>query len=426
MKKISLTLIGLYLFFVHSFAQISKEYESIFKARPLKLEEVNFVTSYYNQDGNHSAVTGGIGTEKLTDFSNYLELKLVGISDWGIKHTINAGMGIDHHTAASQKYISATGASSPDGTRWYPSINWTAANEDKGYEYGLGSVISHEYNYNSVAFDGHVAFKNSFGGELNIKGSAYFDQVKMIYPSELAASVSSLGDVQPYDQNIIKTNASRGGIIYGSGGGTYIGEDNSTPSVHRNTFTGSMTYNQIIDKNSQLSFLVDVVKQDGYLALPFHRVYFTDGTAKIENLPTSRFKLPLGVRWNYFLGDKTIIRSYFRYYSDDWGMASQTYSLELPYKFTPFFSIAPMYRFYTQTASKYFAPYKQHALTDTYFTSNYAQSAFSSHFIGANVRMAPAGGFTNTYLSTLEIRFGHYTQTTDLNSNVISFHFTFK
>lgn len=424
MKKISLTLIGLYLFFVHSFAQISKEYESIFKARPLKLEEVNFVTSYYSQDGNHSAVTGGIGTEQLTDFANHLELKLVGVSDWGIKHTINAGMGIDHHTAASQKYISATGASSPDGTRFYPSINWTAENEDKGYEYGLGTIYSKEYNYNSFALDGHFAIKNKLGGDLTIKGSAYFDQVKMIYPSELAASMGSNGSVQPYDQNIIKTNASRGGIFYGNGG--YSDDGENTPSIHRNTYTGSLTYNQIISKNSQMAILFDLVKQEGYLALPFHRVYFTDGTVKIENLPTTRVKIPLGFRWHYFLGDKTIIRSYFRYYTDDWGMKSQTYSLELPYKFTPFFSIAPVYRYYNQTASNYFAPYKLHRSTENYFTSNYAQSAFTSHFIGANIRMAPAGGFANSYLSTLEIRAGHYTQTTDLNANVISFHFTFK
>jgi hypothetical protein len=40
--------------------------------------------------------------------------------------------------------------------------------------------------------------------------------------------------------------------------------------------------------------------------------------------------------------------------------------------------------------------------------------------------MAPPNGFNDSFLSTMEIRMGHYTQTTDLNSNVISFHFTFK
>ncbi|MGI9139214.1 MAG: DUF3570 domain-containing protein, partial [Sediminibacterium sp.] len=66
MKKISLTLIGLYLLFIHGFSQVSEQYSNIFKAKKLKLEEINLVTSYYTHAGNHSAVTGGIGTEKLT------------------------------------------------------------------------------------------------------------------------------------------------------------------------------------------------------------------------------------------------------------------------------------------------------------------------------------------------------------------------
>lgn len=129
MKKISLTVIGLYLLFLNSYGQVAEHYKSEYNARPLKLEEVNLVTSYYTQDGNHSAVTGGIGTEKVIDFANMLELKIVGYGQTGLKHTFLAGLGVDHHTAASQRYVSATGASSPDGNRVYPSLNWTVENE---------------------------------------------------------------------------------------------------------------------------------------------------------------------------------------------------------------------------------------------------------------------------------------------------------
>ncbi|HVX48674.1 MAG TPA: DUF3570 domain-containing protein, partial [Chitinophagaceae bacterium] len=171
---------------------------------------------------------------------------------------------------------------------------------------------------------------------------------------------------------------------------------------------------------------IDVVGQSGYLGLPFHRVYFTTGTDAVENLPSSRFKLPVGARLNYFLGDKIILRTYYRYYMDDWGIRSHTASLEVPVKITPFFSVAPFYRYYVQTAADYFAPYMQHKETDTYYTSNYAYSAFSSNYAGVNIRIAPPKGLFNSYLNTLEIRYGHYTQTTSLTSNVISFAFTFK
>ena len=426
MKKISLTLIGLYLLFVHGFSQVSEQYSNMFKAKPLKLEEINLVTSYYTQDGNHSAVTGGIGTEKLTDFANMLELKLVGYSDKGLKHTFLAGLGVDHHTAASQKWISSTGASSPEGTRVYPSLNWTVQNEEKGNEFGIGTYYSNEYNYKSFALDAHVGYKNKSGGELGFKTSAYFDKVVLIYPSELIPT--STTELAPtYSYETIKTSASRGS------GGTIVNGVNVVESTHaniptspRNTYTSSLTLTQVINKSAQASILLDIVKQDGWLGLPFHRVYFTDGTEKIENLPHSRLKIPIGFRFNYFVGDNLIIRSYYRYYTDDWGLKSHTVNFEVPYKITPFFSISPFYRYYTQTATKYFAPYKQHLATETYFTSNYSSAAFSSSFYGTGLRIAPPNGIGNTYLSTLELRIGHYTQTTDLNSNVISLHFTWK
>src|SRR5205085_9969334 len=130
------------------------------------------------------------------------------------------------------------------------------------------------------------------------------------------------------------------------------------PSKSRNSFSTSFSYSQIINKNLQIMFLLDLVYQKGYLGLPFHRVYFqNENQPHVENLPDSRFKLPLGFRANYFAGDKVIIRTFYRYYHDDWGLNAHTFELETPVKVTPFFSITPFYRYYNQGAVNYFAPY---------------------------------------------------------------------
>ena len=153
----------------------------------------------------------------------------------------------------------------------------------------------------------------------------------------------------------------------------------------------------------------------------------SNGLDTIEKLPPTRFKLPVGVRANYFMGDNVVFRSYFRYYTDDWGIKSTTASLEVPIKVTPFFSVSPYYRYYKQTAATYFGPYKTHTLAEPYYSSNYSLSAFSSSFYGMGVRMAPPGGILNNEkVKDMEIRYGHYTQTTSLNSNVISISMTFK
>lgn len=411
MKKISLTVIGLYLLLLNAFSQATtkgstteavKDTATAYITKPLQLDDINLVSSYYNQNGNHSAVTGGIGTELVTDISNGLDLKFIGSDKDGYKYTLTAGLGIDYHSAASSAYVSKTGASKTGGTRVYPSINYSEENKN-GTIKSIGIYYSAEYNYHSFGIDAGYSRKIGSGGELSTKINAYFDKVKLIYPSELRPA-----------STVVVTSAS-------SGGGS-----SSIPSSPRYTYTGSLAYSQIINKTMQASLLLDIVAQTGYLSLPFHRVYFSDGADRVENLPSLRYKLPVGFRLNYFLSDNIILRSYYRYYTDDWGITAHTASLEIPVKITPFFSVSPFYRFYTQTASTYFAPYKAHSSSDTYYSSNYVYSAFSSNYYGVGIHVAPPGGIWKTALSSLEIRYGHYTQTTDLNSNIISFNFSFK
>jgi len=382
---------------------------SAYKARRLKLDEVDFVTSYYNQNGDHSAVTGGIGTEKVMDIANSLELKLIWLNKALNKNTLSVGLGFDYHTAASQAFVSKTGASKDDGTRIYPSLDWTIENAKSGTSYGIGTYYSDEFNYHSLGADAHFSVKTADKmGEFSAKLQGYFDKVTLIYPSEFEPLSANTGDLSDY----------------GGGGGHDKRNYGSSP---RNTYSASLSYSQMINSRLQIMFLGDVVTQNGYLGLPFHRVYFSNGKDTIEKLPSTRFKLPVGFRANYFLGDNIIIRSYYRYYADSWGIRSNTAGVEIPYKVSPFFSISPFYRYYNQSASTYFAPYEAHSPTDEYYTSNYEYSKFQSNFFGVGFRIAPpAGVFGWQNLHELEIRYGHYTQTTDLVSDVISLSLGFK
>jgi len=407
MKKICLTVVGLYLMLLHAFSQYTPRDTSAYSAKPLTVEEINLTSSYYQQDGDHSAITGGIGTEKVTDVANMLEVKWVGWDAHHRKNSLTAGVGVDHHTSASAAYVNKSGASRTGGTRIYPSLSWSIENEQKGTGIELGAYYSTEYNYKSFSLNAGFTKKTHNNGELSAKVSGYFDKVVLIYPSELI----------PTSNTTTVTSASRSGSE---------GSESSIPSSPRHTYTGSLNFAQVINKRLQASVMADAVYQNGYLGLPFHRVYQTDGSVHVENLPSERFKLPLGVRINYFLGDNIVLRSYYRYYIDNWGLQAHTASLEVPVKITPFFSISPFYRYYTQTAARYFAPYKVHTTTETYYTSNYAYSAFSSQYVGAGLRIAPPGGIFNTHLSSLELRYGHYMQTTDLLSNVVTINLQFK
>ena len=209
-----------------------------------------------------------------------------------------------------------------------------------------------------------------------------------------------------------------------TGGG---GNDDDYATTGRNTFSGSISWSQIINEWLQLMLEGEVVLQDGYLGLPFHRVYFADNSVHVENLPSSRLKIPLGIRANYFISDKFILRTWYRFYHDDWNINSNTVQLETVVKLTPFLSVTPFYRFYQQTAATYFAPYRVHTSADTYYTSNYDLSKFNSNFFGAGFRIAPPEGvFKIQHLNSLELRYGHYKKTTGMNSDIISLNLKFK
>ncbi len=402
MKRICLSVVGIILTLFASFAQTTPKDSTAYKTRKLTFEEANLVSSYYKQSGDNSAVTGGVGSEKLSDFSSSIDVKF---TKWGkkdIKHTFDLEVGIDHYTSASSDNVNPqtiTGASYAD-TRIYPSLNWAVENTKKGRTFGAGLSLSTEFDYQSIGANILFAQKTKDrSGEFTVKAQVYLDQLKYILPAELRP---------------------------GGGPGNNEEEDNY-PSKSRNSYSGTLSYSQIINQRLQIMFIADLVYQQGYLGLPFHRVYFNDNSLRNENLPDTRMKIPLGFRANYFLGDKVILRSFYRYYHDDWGLSAHTAQLETSVKVSPFVAFTPFYRYYTQTAVDYFDPIYTHKTTDPYYTSNYDLSEFSSNFYGAGIKITPTKGvFGVQRLNALELRYGHYSRTTGMNSDIISLHLKFK
>ncbi|WP_336691034.1 MULTISPECIES: DUF3570 domain-containing protein [unclassified Chryseobacterium] len=396
MKKIIISVVALFGIFN------AKAQENTNNEQPKKLtfDEANLVSSYYKQDGNNSAVTGGIGSEKLTDVSNTIDVTMVKYDKKDRKNKFNVSVGIDHYTSASSDMIDlkANSSASHADNRIYPALSWSRENTEKGTTLMAGVSTSFEFDYTS--YGANIGFsqktKNRMG-EFTAKFQTFLDQVKLVTPIELRTG----------------SNTGKEHDDYGTSG--------------RNTFALSLAYSQIINQNFQVEFLADGVQQTGYLSLPFHRVYFNDKSVHQEALPDKRFKIPLGVRANYFLGDKVILRAYYRYYTDDWGLKSNTFSLETPVKISPFVSVSPFYRYYSQTAAKYFAPYQQHTAFDDFYTSNYDLSKFDSHFYGAGIRISPKNGlFGVERLNMLEIRYGHYTKSIGMKSDIISLNLRFK
>jgi hypothetical protein len=197
----------------------------------------------------------------------------------------------------------------------------------------------------------------------------------------------------------------------------------------------------------------DLIHQDGWLANPMQRVYFGDvdnyyiGEASsipnytsktnkdvfqladdIERLPSSRFKIPLGFRFNYYINEIVSLRTYYRYYFDNWGISSHTANVSLPIKISEKFTLYPSYRFYNQTAADYFAPYEENISTSQFYTSDYDLSKFNANQYGFGV------GYTDIFskwhiwklgLKSIDLKYNSYKRNTGLSANIISAGFKF-
>lgn len=365
--------------------------------RTLKVDEINLVSGYYSQNGNHSAVTGGIGTEKLYDIANSLDLKMSFIDSYKRTHSIVADASMDYYSSASSDMIDPRTVSSASMTdlHFYPSISWSRKDDDLHETIGASFAYSTEWDYKSHG--GSLSYAKASkdnNTEINLRFGAFFDQWMAILPYELRPTDYPSG-----------ANGDQTGIAY----------------KERNSYSLSIGLSRVVNSRLQVLLTAEPSYQEGLLSTPFHRVYFTDNTLKVEKLPGTRAKLPISLRANYFLGDRFIIRSFYRYYMDDWGMKAHTVSIETPIKINSFVSVTPHYRFSSQTAVRYFAPYQQHTLSEEYYTSDYDISAFNSAFWGAGIRIAPPGGILgNRWWNTLEVRYGHYNRTNGLVANSIS------
>jgi hypothetical protein len=480
MKK---TLIALALLInLAAFAQ-EKDSPATFKKRVLENAEVDFLLSYYKQDGTHSPVSGGIGSEKLTDLASNIVVA-VPINDDDV---LTIDVGISTYTSASSSNINpynatgasgggydddddktsngkATAANSPYGTPWLASsgasksdelasvsANYSHSSDSRNTLWNADVSFSNEYDYTSIGFGGgFTKLFNEKNTEIGLKANAYLDQWRPIYPTEL------------HEYGIYGSNFQNNGFFSGVPILDQNGVESTaylpsafTPYVNsnRNSYSASIAFSQILTKKIQLSVFMDVLMQEGLLATPYQRVYFADkanyyigqsqyipvyetaanvGVYQLaddkERLPSSRFKVPIGARLNFYINEYVVARTYYRYYEDDWGIKAHTASIELPIKISSKFTAYPLYRYYTQTASDYFAPYEQHLSNEKYYTSDYDLSKFDSNQYGL--------GFTYTDIFTsarifvlglksIDLRLNHYKRSDGLAANIASLGFKF-
>ena len=419
--------------FAKSYAQDSTK---MYKKRVLETTEVDFLTSYYAQDGDNAAVSGGIGTEELTDVTGTFVVSIP-LNDDDVL-TIDAG--VSAYTSASSSNIdpfddgtadpfqASSGASSSD--LWANLTgSYTHSSDDRNDIWSAKLSVSSEYDYFSAGIGGsYTKLFNEKNTEVSVNANVYLDTWNTIYPIELRPFGNNGNGINNrlFTQNIITGNPNYNPIF------------NAFQDEGRNSYALGFGFSQILHKNVQGSLALDFVQQEGLLSTPFQRVYFSDVADSFiddfqladanERLPDSRFKVAVGGRLNWYLNEVFTVRTFYRYYFDDWGINSHTASIEVPIKITDKFTLYPSYRFYNQTAADYFEPYETALSTDEFYTSDYDLSEYSANQFGFGVSYTDI--FTKAHiwkfgLKSIDLKFYQYDRDTSFSSSIITAGFKF-
>ena len=81
----------LIIIFLFCFGNIFAQQDStlVYKKRVLETTEIDFLSSYYMQNGKNASVTGGIGIEDLTDFTSTIVVFMKVFLHSSLHHFLN-------------------------------------------------------------------------------------------------------------------------------------------------------------------------------------------------------------------------------------------------------------------------------------------------------------------------------------------------
>ncbi len=378
------------------FNTVAQQVDSVYTKKAVRSTQFEYLLSYYQQDGNHSAVTGGIGTEKLTVFIN--KVNITHVADSFNTFLLEGGIDIISSASTDNIDMRVSSASAEDNRLWV-SVGYQR-NLPKKHVVGVKPSFSIESDYLSWGFEGWWSHQNKPNRRYGVNVQLFADDLRwgrfnddykapvtVVYPKELRDSVWF--DVyMRYSYNLV------------------------------------FSLQHDINKRMNIGFFPGIVWQEGLLSTPFHRFYFKGAAeAVVENLPQTRLKIPLGVQLNTFIGNRTILQAYYRFYWDNFGINAHTFNLEMPIKVLPHLKFAPFFRLYTQQKSTYFYPYQTALSTQPYFTSDYDLSGFTSVKGGVEFDFIFV---SSKFFNQIALRYSYYARNDGLHFNQLSSYLSIK
>jgi hypothetical protein len=362
----------------------------------ISFTEIELVYNHYIQDGNNSAVTGGIGTEKLTVYGPGLTIRKTLVKN----NSVALNTGVDIITSASTDNIDyVMSSASRTDTRTYANVIWEHTFEKPGLSVYGGLGFSIESDYFSIGTEIGVRKENkmklrSYSVQFQMynddlrwgrENGNYLRPVKLIYPVELRFK-------EWYD------------------------------NYRRNSYNLKLDFTQALNQRNIIGIYPEITYQEGLLSTPFHRIYFSDSTKAVEQLPEQRWKGALALRLNSFTGGKLILKNIINCYADNFGILAFSVENETAIKIKHDLYILPNVRIYSQTSSTYFAPHGTHKSNEKYYTSDFDLSQLQTYNAGIGIKFNPFKYINKRLIfNEMLIRYNFLCRSNNLTAHIISF-----
>lgn len=146
----------------------------------------------------------------------------------------------------------------------------------------------------------------------------------------------------------------------------------------RDSVSVSGSFTQTLNRNALLQAGVSATRQSGFLSDPYKLVWI-DEAVVYDNRPDERLSFTLNGRFRQYMEQSgAALALDYRYFRDDWGIASHTVTAAWRQPLGDGWELSPSVRYYTQSAPGFYAPYFLEAPTSGYRSSDYRLSGFGA------------------------------------------------
>ena len=165
--------------------------------------------------------------------------------------------------------------------------------------------------------------------------------------------------------------------------------------AERDSITAFAGYARVLSADSVIQTSLSYTRHQGFLADPYKQAYIVNPAGTVpDNRPRTRNQWTWLTRLRQFFSrTDSALHADYRYYRDDWNLSAHTVDLAWHQNLGAGWRLVPAARWYSQTASYFYAPFYDTARADGLASSDYRQSPYGalSASLGVNGEVAGWG-----------------------------------